>query len=106
VSRQEVAIHAVTAGPGGDPGTLLAAHPRAATRGSWVIDPAHWDGLPDGRTRATVVDPPSQAAPAGSGDPVPGGPLAGLLTRHHAAGVHVARRSLASYTTATAGGES
>jgi hypothetical protein len=27
---------------------LLASHPRAAVKGSWVIDEAHWDGLPDG----------------------------------------------------------
>ncbi|MGP3966039.1 IS21 family transposase, partial [Nonomuraea sp. 3N208] len=34
---------------------LLAAHPRASVRGSWVIDPAHWDGLPDGHTRAVTI---------------------------------------------------
>lgn len=28
---------------------LLAGHPRARVRGSWVVDEAHWDGLPDGR---------------------------------------------------------
>jgi len=111
VSRPEIAIHAVTAGPGGEPGsTLLATHPRATARGSWVIDPAHWDGLPDGHSRATVVDPPAQSAPdqrsgpAGPADPAAAGPLAGLLTRHHAAGVQVARRSLASYQSAAGGG--
>jgi transposase len=26
----------------------LATHPRAPRRGSWVVDEAHWDGLPDG----------------------------------------------------------
>ena len=40
-------------------GALLAPHRRASVRGSWVVDPAHWDGLPDGRTRATVVEFPS-----------------------------------------------
>jgi transposase len=39
-----------------DGGAWLATHPRAAARGTWVIDPTHWDGLPDGRTRATTID--------------------------------------------------
>jgi hypothetical protein len=26
---------------------LLATHPRALQRGSWVVDQTHWDGLPD-----------------------------------------------------------
>ena len=58
----------------------------------------------------TVVDPPAQSAPdqrsgpAGPADPAAAGPLAGLLTRHHAAGVQVARRSLASYQSAAGGG--
>jgi hypothetical protein len=37
-------------------GGVLAIHARADRRGSWVVDPAHWDGLPDGHTRATTVD--------------------------------------------------
>lgn len=40
-----------------DGGQWLATHPRASERGTWVIDPTHWDGLPDGRTRATTIDP-------------------------------------------------
>ena len=39
-----------------DGGVHLACHPRAVERGTWVIDPTHWDGLPDGRTRATTID--------------------------------------------------
>ena len=39
-----------------DGGAHLACHPRAVERGTWVIDPTHWDGLPDGRTRATTID--------------------------------------------------
>ena len=39
-----------------DDGVHLACHPRAVERGTWVIDPTHWDGLPDGRTRATTID--------------------------------------------------
>ena len=35
---------------------------RRAAPGSWVVDPAHWDGLPDGHTRAVTVEP---ADPAG-----------------------------------------
>jgi hypothetical protein len=38
----------------------LATHPRARERGSWVVDPTHWDGLPDGHTRAVIVEPPTR----------------------------------------------
>lgn len=48
---QEVTIRALPA----DGGDLLATHARATVTGSWVIDPAHWDGLPDGHTRATTT---------------------------------------------------
>jgi hypothetical protein len=30
---------------GAQPG-LLASHARSAVRKAWVVDPAHWDGLP------------------------------------------------------------
>lgn len=39
-------------GVGGD---VLATHPRAGKSGAWVVDEAHWDGLPDGHTRATTT---------------------------------------------------
>jgi hypothetical protein len=84
-----VGIHAL----GVDGGGWLATHPRAMTRGSWVIDQAHWEGLPDGHTRATttareVVEP----ARPGSIEP-----LSALLTRRHA-DVIVAARPLTDYT--------
>ena len=60
-----------------DGGGLLAAHLRAARRGSWVTDPAHWDGLPDGHTRAVTLDPYQR--PAAGRRPGPPGPLAALL---------------------------
>ena len=91
-----VTMHAMA----GDGGQLLAAHPRAARRGSWVTDPAHWDGLPDGRTRAVTLDdqPPLPGAPARPPQP---GPLAALLSGNAAAAAPVARRPLADYDTAT-----
>jgi len=81
-----------------DGGHLLAAHLRATRRGSWVTDPAHWDGLPDGHTRAVTADPPGP--PAAGRPPGPPGPLAALLAGHAAAAVPVARRPLADYDTA------
>lgn len=53
VSPDTVAIHALDA-------TLLTTHARAAVRGSWVIDPSHWDGLPDGHTRTTLIEFPER----------------------------------------------
>ena len=38
-----------------DGGGLLAVHPRSARSGAWVVDESHWDGLPDGHTRATTT---------------------------------------------------
>ena len=89
---------------------LLAAHARATVRGSWVVDPTHWDGLPDGHTRSTVVEGPRRA-----GDPPPacaaGGPdtdqtgsepnpLQALLTRRRLAATPVAKRALTAYDNA------
>lgn len=98
---------------GADGGGWLATHPRATQRGSWVVDPAHWDGLPDGHTRAVTLDPPSPPAPrppatdaTDATDVTPSeaaGPLAALLTTHRAAGVAVARRPLTDYQTAAFG---
>jgi transposase len=92
VTPAVVTIHALAADGGG----VLAAHPRARSRGSWVTDPAHWDGLPDGHTRAVTAGGPE---PARGQVPVPG-PLSALLAGHSAAGVQVARRPLADYDTA------
>ena len=42
----------------------LATHPRARERGTWVIDQAHWDGLPDGHTRASLSSPSPGRSPS------------------------------------------
>ena len=84
-------------------GALLAAHPRASTRGSWVVDPAHWDGLPVGDTRGTVIELPTRPAPPpcnADADETADGPLPALLTAHLGADIAVARRPLADYALA------
>ncbi|MGI5146844.1 IS21 family transposase [Plantactinospora sp. CA-294935] len=90
-----VTLHTTMPGPGGE--TLLASHPRAVGRGARIVDPAHWDGLPDGHTRAvTTGDPP--APPARPRPPATaGGPLQALLNRAAAAQVTVDRRPLSVY---------
>src|SRR5215218_6322698 len=100
VTPDTVAIHTLSSDSGA--GALLAAHPRASTRGSWVVDPAHWDGLPTGNTRGTVIELPQSAPPpcnAGA-DQTADGPLPALLTAHPAADIAVARRPLAHYALA------
>jgi hypothetical protein len=96
VSANTITIHRLPVD--GDP-IVLAAHHRAARRGELVVDPAHWDGLPDGHTRATTLDPPSAPNPThdGSGEL---DPLAELLAHRPAAATSVARRPLAAYDTA------
>ena len=76
-SAATISIHATIAQPGGE--TLLASHPRAVGRGARIVDETHWDGLPDGHTRAvttgdTPVAPARRDRPANS-------PLQALLTR-------------------------
>jgi hypothetical protein len=87
VAAAQITIHALD-------GTLLASHVRASVRGSWVIDPSHYDGLPDGHTRATVIEFPhrdtTSTAPSSPG--VADRPLAALLAAHRAAATPVARR--------------
>ncbi|HZM81554.1 MAG TPA: DDE-type integrase/transposase/recombinase, partial [Candidatus Limnocylindrales bacterium] len=85
----QLSIHALAVDGGG----WLASHHRATRRGEWVIDPAHWDGLPDGHTRATVVE---TAAPARPDRPDQLEPLAALLTGRHA-DLTVAARPLTDY---------
>lgn len=77
-------------------GTLLASHRRATARGSWVIDPGHYDGLPDGHTRATVLELPRRR-PDEVGPMPANEPLAALLAHPRAANVAVATRPLADY---------
>jgi hypothetical protein len=88
-----VELHTTVAGLDG--ATLLAAHPRAVGRGARVVDPAHWDGLPDGHTRAvTTGDGPPQPHKR----PAPGAsPLQALLHRAAAAQITVDRRPLSVY---------
>jgi transposase len=89
VDAGTVTIHALD-------GRLLASHPRATTRGSWMVCDAHYDGLPDGHTRATVIDLPrrreASPGPAGADEP-----LARLLTHQRLADVEVATRPLSDY---------
>ena len=103
VTPATVAIHSLAPIAGSEPvgSTLLAVHPRATVRGSWVVDERHWEGLPDGSGRATTdrvaEDVDSVLAP----EQLPqANPLAALLTRSSAAEVVVGRRSLAAYDAA------
>lgn len=59
VGPDTVAIHAIGAGP-----RLLAEHRRARHRGDDQIDPAHWDGLLNGRTRAIILTDTAIERPA------------------------------------------
>src|SRR5215203_2404901 len=88
-----VAIHALAVDGGG----WLATHHRATRRGEWMIDRSHWDGLPDGHTRATTtaVEADQPARPRLLQ------PLPALLARRHAV-LTVAARPLADYALASA----
>jgi hypothetical protein len=100
ITAELVAIHALTADAAGEDaaGTLLACHPRATRRGAWVVDQTHWNGLPEGHTRAVVIDPPPDRAGVGpASDGKQPNPLAALLAGHPAAGTPVATRPLAAY---------
>jgi hypothetical protein len=99
VSAATVTIHHLPVD--GDP-IVLAAHHRAARRGELVVDPTHWDGLPDGHTRATTLDPPPEPNPT-DGASVELDPLAALLAHRPAAATAVTRRPLAAYDTAAPG---
>jgi transposase len=94
VEPDTVTIRALGADGAGWPAT----HPPARERGPWVIDLAHWDGLPDGHTRAVVVEhagpTTTRATATATGEP---NPLTTLLTSHHAAAVPVLRRPLTDY---------
>ena len=89
-----VAIHATV--PDLDGTTLLATHQRAVGRGARIVDEAHWDGLPDGHTRAVTTGDPTAPARRTSRDSTTG-PLQALLTRAAAAQVTVAARPLSVY---------
>ena len=91
-----MAIHALTAGPAET--TLLAVHPRATRRGSWIIDPRHWDGLPDGTTRATTDRIPDRGDGRHAAQhPQRAHPLEALLIGSKATHIVVSHRPLATY---------
>ena len=94
----QVTIHALPA----DGGSLLAVHDRARKRGSYVVDQAHWDGLPDGHTRAVTAGGHDGPGPAQGpcGLPDPGG-LGMLLAAHPDAAAPVARLPLSDYEPGT-----
>ena len=98
VTPATVAIHSLTPAPAAGAGpadsTLLAVHPRATARGSWVVDARHWDGLPDGTTRATTEHVPDDEALA---SPEQAHPLEALLAGSTATHVVVERRPLSTY---------
>lgn len=83
---------------GTEGGAWLATHPRSRERGSWVVDPAHWDGLPNGHTRAVVVEPVTRPLAPVLPLAASGGlePLTSLLARRHAE-IEVAARPLTAY---------
>ena len=83
VGPDTVAIHAVGADP-----RLLTEHRRARHRGDDQINPEHWAGLPDGRTRAVTTDrlSPAPSVAADAAFPV------GTLPDRPGMNVAVARR--------------
>jgi transposase len=80
-----------------DQSSVLTVHARAARRGSWVVDPTHWDGLPDGHTRATTVETGIAPRPPRPRRTPASDALSTLLIQHAAASVPVAHRPLAFY---------
>ncbi|MGP4026151.1 Mu transposase domain-containing protein [Actinomadura sp. 3N407] len=108
-SAATVSLHATVPDEHGI--TLLAVHPRAVGRGAKVVDPDHWNGLPDGHTRATTTGGPDGDAGRGADDlaprrrrPEPAGALRFLLARADAAKVEVDRRPLSVYDQITGTG--
>jgi hypothetical protein len=98
LTATRLAIHAT----GPDP-VLLARHSRAERRGEDHIDPAHWDGLPDGHTRATTRDD-ATPTPATTAHPAATAADTGLavLPARSRLATPVARRDLADYDAASA----
>ena len=43
-----------------DPAQVLATHRRGGRSHEWIIDPTHWDGLPNGAGRAICHTEPDQ----------------------------------------------
>jgi transposase len=80
-----------------DGGGLLAVHPRARKRGQWMLNESHWDGLPDGHTRATIVESAHQPSRTRRITDAGADVLAALLALNPAAAAPVAQRSLRDY---------
>jgi hypothetical protein len=106
VSSATVSLHAIVPDEHGI--TLLAVHPRAVGRGAKVVDPDHWNGLPDGHTRATTTsgetDPADELVSARRRREEPAGALRFLLARVDAAEVKVGHRPLSVYDQITGTG--
>jgi transposase len=82
VSADVLSIWTIGAEP-----THLATHERARTRGTWMVDPAHWEGLPNGRdaeSASELVAPVMDEAEL-------------MASRSAKAGILVARRDLSTY---------
>jgi transposase len=86
VTPEQVFIHAL--GPDPD---VLATHQRARTRGSWVVDPSHWEGLPTGRAGHPPTGTDTELV-----SPLPAEPEF-FASRSLAVTTRVARRDLATY---------
>lgn len=85
ITADQIAIYTLGADP-----THLATHARARRKGSWVVDPTHWDGLPGGPDRGPTHTPRDHDVEADR--------LGALV-------VDVARRSLADYDRAASKGD-
>lgn len=101
VSPETVAVHATGPSP-----VLLATHRRARHRGDDQIEPAHWEGLPDGSARpatttatSTPARGPAQPS-AGAAAADSAAQLSVLLDHQGKLGVGVARRDPAVYDAA------
>ena len=95
VTPTEVAIFSL----GGQP-LLLATHPRSASRGGWVVDQTHWDGLPDRADTQPLPPCVGDCELAPPPDPGPGQlqlPGIGGWASSPAARVLVAQRRLGVY---------
>jgi transposase len=77
----------------------LARHRRAAQRGQRVVDPAHWDELPDGHTRAVTLEGPADAATDPTAPPAAASVTAPAVRVEAwpGFGVQVVHRALADY---------
>jgi hypothetical protein len=97
-----VSIHTLVPDPHG--GTLLAEHPRALEHGQWVVDPEHWKGLPDGRTRAVTLDPPPSPTDPSARPEREMNPMDVLRERRPQAAIPAGRRLLDEYARLAEGG--